>query len=72
MLTADVLTLQRSMEHRQDWIEYSAFDAEGTWHVYQELKRRLAEMPWHNQDTNMFDFYNQYLVSPRLYLLFHG
>jgi hypothetical protein len=42
----DVLTLHRMPEYRSDWIEYSAFDAEGTWHIYQALSEKLREMPW--------------------------
>ena len=38
--------IQRSPESRAEWIEYSAFDAEGTWLLFQKLKQLLSERPW--------------------------
>lgn len=48
--------LQRSKEHIHDWIEYSTFDAEATWHIRRELERLLKDMHW-TEKSNMWDFY---------------
>lgn len=42
----DVALLQSSSVTRYDWIDYSVYDAEGTWLLYQKLKLFLTEMPW--------------------------
>jgi DNA polymerase-1 len=39
-----------------DWIDYSTFDAEGTFYVYEELVKRLKELSW-KDDKSMWDFY---------------
>ena len=57
----DVLSLHRLPIFRDEWIEYSVFDAESTWHVYKKLEEKLNEMNW-GRKTTMFDFYNKYLV----------
>lgn len=62
--------LQTDPKYRDEWIEYSAFDAESTWHVYQEIKQRLINMEWSKEkDDNgnvnkltLFDFYERYFV----------
>jgi hypothetical protein len=38
--------IQRSPIHRADFIDYSTFDAEGTWLLFQKLKQLLLERPW--------------------------
>ena len=59
--------LQRNLDTRDKWIEYSAFDAEATWHVRKELEALLKEMYWSDEKVNgefversMWDFYNRY------------
>lgn len=42
----DVLTLQTDPELRQDWIRYSALDAQATWWLYNDLTYKLSNMPW--------------------------
>ena len=41
-----VEVLQRDPKFRKQWIVYSAFDAEGTWMLREELEAMLEEMPW--------------------------
>ena len=38
--------IQRSSASRDEFIEYSAFDAEGTWLLFEKLKQLLMERPW--------------------------
>lgn len=64
---SDVQDLQRNPETRNEWIEYSAFDAEATWHVRKELESLLKEMYWTEEEVNgttidrtMWDFYQRY------------
>jgi hypothetical protein len=38
--------IQRSPLSRTDFIDYSVFDAEGTWLLYQRLKQLLMDRPW--------------------------
>ncbi|KNB44986.1 mitochondrial DNA polymerase [Blastocystis sp. subtype 4] len=63
----EVIDLQRNPETRNEWIEYSAFDAEATWHVRKELESLLKEMYWTEEEVNgttidrtMWDFYQRY------------
>lgn len=55
------------MDTRPTWIEYSAFDAEATWHVRKELELLLLQMYWSEErvngqleERNMWDFYTRY------------
>jgi len=48
--------LQRDPRYRRQWIEYSAFDAEGTWYLRKELQNRLEEMEW-IEGYNLWDYY---------------
>ena len=64
---SDTQDLQRNPETRSDWIEYSAFDAEATWHVRKELESLLNEMFWTEEEVNgtkidrtMWNFYQRY------------
>ena len=59
--------LQRGSATRSAWIDYSAFDAEATWHVRKELESLLREMFWTSESLNgtlselsMWDFYRRY------------
>ena len=51
-----VEVLQRDPRYRRQWIEYSAFDAEGTWLLRRELQHRLEQMAWFN-GYNLWDYY---------------
>eukprot|EP00471_Norrisiella_sphaerica_P011153 CAMPEP_0184502572 /NCGR_PEP_ID=MMETSP0113_2-20130426/50732_1 /TAXON_ID=91329 /ORGANISM="Norrisiella sphaerica, Strain BC52" /LENGTH=1086 /DNA_ID=CAMNT_0026891819 /DNA_START=240 /DNA_END=3500 /DNA_ORIENTATION=- len=53
--------LQNKPETREKWIEYSAYDAEGTWLLHRELMAKLMDMRY-EKGLNMFDFYSRYLV----------
>ena len=59
--------LQRGADTRSAWIDYSAFDAEATWHVRKELESLLREMFWTSEarddalsELSMWDFYRRY------------
>ncbi|GMH71924.1 hypothetical protein TrST_g1494 [Triparma strigata] len=54
--------MQRREETREAWISYAAFDAEGTWRLYMELKRRLEKKEWKG-GKSLMDFYNMYMVD---------
>ncbi|GMH62613.1 hypothetical protein TrRE_jg2453 [Triparma retinervis] len=53
--------MQRMREHRQKWISYAAYDAEGTWLLREELERRLRRKHWMS-DKSLYEFYCRYLV----------
>ena len=55
-----VETLQRDAQFRQAWIEYSAFDAEGTWLLRQELQRLLEAKPW-CRGKNLYEYYQMHM-----------
>jgi len=54
--------LQRNTTNqRNEWIEYSVYDAQATWELRNELETRLRNMQW--QDSrSLYDFYVQYWV----------
>ncbi|KAI2490046.1 DNA polymerase A domain [Fragilaria crotonensis] len=52
--------MQRDPKHRQSWIIYSAYDAEGTWLLREELQKLLEKMTWVG-DKNMYDYYQMYM-----------
>lgn len=52
--------LQRDPRFRQAWIMYSAYDAEGTWQIREELQNRLEKKPW-IRGRNLFDYYWTFL-----------
>jgi hypothetical protein len=43
-----------------EWIEYSVYDAQGTWLLHEELKRRLQAMEWTEDGKHMYDYYVKY------------
>lgn len=53
--------IQTNPEVRQEFIAYSAYDAQATWLVHQALTRKLKEMPW-KDDLSMLDFYEMYYI----------
>ena len=49
--------LQRDPRFREKFIQYSCYDAVGTWQLHQRLVALLKKMPWVSNDTNMYDYY---------------
>lgn len=52
--------MQRKPEFRSDWINYSAFDAKGTWLIREKLQELLEKMPWKHGE-NLYYYYFKYL-----------
>jgi len=38
--------------HRNSFVEYSAFDAEGTWYLHEALSAQLLKLPWVERASN--------------------
>lgn len=55
-----VETLQQGAQFRSAWIEYSAFDAQGTWLLREKLQKLLEKMPWCN-GKNLYDYYQMHM-----------
>jgi hypothetical protein len=55
-----VEVLQRHPMHRQSWIKYSCYDAEGTWLLREELQKRLEKMSW-CRGKNLYDYYQMHM-----------
>jgi len=55
-----VEVMQRDPKHRAKWIEYSCYDAQGTWLIHQELKKRLEKMPWY-KGHNLYKYYMDHM-----------
>lgn len=53
--------LQTNPLTRFEWIEYSVYDAQGTWLLHEELKKYLVGMKWETDET-MHEFYTRYWV----------
>lgn len=51
--------LQESPLTRPEWIQYSVYDAKGTWLLYRQLESRLRRMDWQH-GKNLFHFYHDY------------
>jgi DNA polymerase-1 len=51
-----VEVMQRDPKHRSKWIEYSCYDAQGTWLIREELQKRLEKIPWY-QGQNLYEYY---------------
>lgn len=49
--------LQRDPRFRKNFIEYSCYDAEGTWMLHEELTDRLKKMNWLTNGNNLYDYY---------------
>ena len=57
--------LQRSRQHRPDWVKYAAHDAKVTYYLREELHHRLDKIHWQNRGRKkmtQFDFYMQYMA----------
>ncbi|KAL3924313.1 MAG: hypothetical protein SGILL_001123 [Bacillariaceae sp.] len=52
-----VEVLQRDPKFRKNFIQYSCYDALGTWQLHQSLVALLKKMTWVSKDTNMYDYY---------------
>jgi len=55
-----VQVLQRHPDSRNQWIVYSAFDAESTWRLRQRLQHILEDMPWF-QHHNLYQYYQMHM-----------
>lgn len=51
--------LQRAPMTRPDWIQYSAYDSQGTWLLHDRLRRELQQMPWQH-GRMLYDLYWNY------------
>ena len=49
--------LQRDPKFRKNFIDYSCYDAVGTWNLHQKLVELLKKLPWISEDTNLYDYY---------------
>lgn len=52
--------MQRDPMHREKFIDYSAYDAEGTWLVREKLQEELEKMPW-MRGRNLYEYYVDYM-----------
>ena len=48
--------MQRDPKFRPQWIQYSCFDAQGTYQIHEELKKRLIKLPW-MMGKNLYEYY---------------
>jgi len=55
-----VEVLQRDPRFRQQWIVYSAYDAEGTWLLRNALQGMLEQMPW-TDNRNLYEYYDMHM-----------
>lgn len=51
-----VQVLQRDPRFRAKWLEYSCYDAQGTWVVRDKLQKLLEEMEWY-RDESLWHYY---------------
>ena len=61
----EIRELQRNINTRNLWIEYSAKDAISTWYLHEKLKEKLENMNWliNNENIgNMYHFYIKYFA----------
>eukprot|EP00559_Dactyliosolen_fragilissimus_P004872 CAMPEP_0184867672 /NCGR_PEP_ID=MMETSP0580-20130426/27461_1 /TAXON_ID=1118495 /ORGANISM="Dactyliosolen fragilissimus" /LENGTH=1087 /DNA_ID=CAMNT_0027368095 /DNA_START=373 /DNA_END=3636 /DNA_ORIENTATION=+ len=56
----NVEVLQRDPRFRENWITYSAYDAEGTWLLHETLKKRLTKIPWF-ENKNLYEYYELHM-----------
>lgn len=55
-----VEVMQRSPEFRKKWIEYSCYDAQGTWLIRNELEKKLRDLPWFTSEEGSHSLYDYY------------
>jgi hypothetical protein len=60
-----VEVLQRDPQFRRSWIEYSCYDAQGTYLLFQELKKLLTDKPWRVYDQVPYSLYDYYHLHMR-------
>ena len=51
-----VEVMQRDPKHRIPWIQYSSYDAKGTWMIREELAKRLQKKSWFN-GRDLLEYY---------------
>jgi hypothetical protein len=61
-----VEVMQRDPAFRARWIEYSCYDAQGTYLIHNELRSRLSRIPWISDDKgkmkhNLYEYYWQHM-----------
>ena len=59
-----VEVMQRDPQFRKKWIEYSCYDAQGTYQIHDVLRKRLAKMDWYsvgNKTYNLYQYYWQHM-----------
>ncbi|GKY94266.1 hypothetical protein MPSEU_000392400 [Mayamaea pseudoterrestris] len=57
--------LQRNPQFRQQWIEYSCFDAQGTWLIRDALEEKLRQLPWIVHEQKKYTLYEYYMMHMR-------
>ena len=55
-----VEVIQRDPKHRERWIQYSSYDAKGTWKVREALAAALKRKPWF-ENYNLLDYYMEHM-----------
>jgi len=60
-----VEVMQRHPLFRAKWIEYSCYDAQGTWLIRNELQKRLHKLQWYDHNGEMYDLYDYYWYHMR-------
>lgn len=60
-----VEVMQRDPNFRTKWIEYSCYDAQGTYLIREELQKRLEEMEWIESADGKHNLYEYYQTHMR-------
>jgi 3'-5' exonuclease len=58
--------MQRDPGYRSKWIEYGCYDAQGTFLIHKELRKRLCRIPWLSDGdggmtNNLYEYYWQHM-----------
>lgn len=61
-----VEVMQRDPVYRSKWIEYGCYDAQGTFLIHKELRKRLCRIPWLSDGdggmtNNLYEYYWQHM-----------
>lgn len=61
-----VEVMQRDPAYRSKWIEYGCYDAQGTFLIHKELRKRLCRIPWRKDEkgemtNNLYEYYWQHM-----------